>query len=246
MAKRKGNRKSDIVYFNFPIQMVKGLMKDPFEVLSNIAKYGMYSHTLKLKHGNPVDRWFTTLAYYNLTYEDKHKAFEEAKNVYHDFHDEHRFKNPMVGINKDILMDYLNKQSNEFEMVCLLGFLALKSIIGNKPFCKITNNFWVSRMDGRTSSINTQGKWNFSGISYELQKFCNEYQLRKIKNELQDNWGLVAYSRFTRGFYVTFKIDKESLMLEAEKRRKSTKEKQRKLEEKIILQRVLNKLNNES
>ena len=65
---------------------------------------------------------------------------------------------------------------------------------------------------------------------------------KKIKTELRDNWNLITYSRYTRGFYVSFKLDLEQLVYEAEKRRKSTKEKQAQLAEKLALEKALSRL----
>jgi hypothetical protein len=79
-------------------------------------------------------------------------------------------------------------------------------------------------------------------IDRAIVPYTNEYQTKKIKTELQYSWGLVHYARWTHGFYVSFKLSLEELIFEAEKRRKSVKEKQRKREEKETLDRVLSTL----
>jgi len=75
-----------------------------------------------------------------------------------------------------------------------------------------------------------------------IQKYANEYQTVKIKNELR-SWGLVTYSRYTRGFYVSFILDLNALVIAAEGKRKSTKEKQYKQHEKEVVKAVLMSLN---
>jgi hypothetical protein len=88
------------------------------------------------------------------------------------------------------------------------------------------NKYWLSRMDGNPKTIK-----DFSELSPEIEKFSSEYQTKKIKRALRNGWGLVTYSRYCRGFYVSFKIPLMELILEAEKRRISTKEKQYKAHE---------------
>jgi hypothetical protein len=67
--------------------------------------------------------------------------------------------------------------------------------------------------------------------------------MRKIKFELSQSWGLTTYSRYTRGFYVSFTLSLEELVFEAEKRRKSLKEKQARQRECNAVQAALNRLN---
>lgn len=65
---------------------------------------------------------------------------------------------------------------------------------------------------------------------------------KKIKNELKDHWGLKSYSRYTRGFYVSFNMTLENLIKTAEADRTARKEKQKRLEEKALVQKVLREI----
>ena len=81
-----------------------------------------------------------------------------------------------------------------------------------------------------------------SKLDKRLKSFFNEYQTVKIKKELRDNWGLVYYARYTRGFYVSFKMELDALVFEAEKRRKSTREKQYRTAEMQALEKANKRL----
>lgn len=238
MAKRSKNKK-EVRYLNFPVQLLSGFLSNTDKVLNDIACYSLYHYGLTiLKLGEPEERFIASLRYFNMKYQNEWKTAIEAKEFYENYNVFLSPKPPMVGLSLAIFWDYLNNQKTEFEKVCLLGFLAMKSIIQKRPYCKMTNLFWLSRMDGKASCIN-----DLKGLSQEIRPYLNEYQTRKIKIELQDNWGLVHYARYTRGFYVSFKLSKEKLIYQAELKRKSTKEKQRKFEERAILNRVINMLN---
>ncbi len=231
-------------YFNFPIILLKGFLINHRDVLNNIIEYAMYVHCKSYleKDGfewtinveNNIKKLMSlSESFFGVKTNDKMKTFKNGKILFQSIPD----KTPMVGLNIDIFLDFYNNEKDEFEKVCLLGFLAIKSIVQNKPYCKIVNKFWLSRMEGNAKSIN-----EISELSIPIRKYANEYQTKKIKNELIDNWGLKHYSRYTRGFYVSFILSLEELVFEAENRRKSNKAKQRKLNEKIAIEKALNRL----
>lgn len=215
--------KSEPQYFNFPIQLLEGFLTDnKSHCLQNALFYHLYTHSLKLERGKTeLEKMKDSAKFFNVTLGNPVAALKVGKTLYDSLPD----KSPITGINSTIFWGYFNKEKSEFEKVCLLGFLAIKSILGTKAFCKITNDFWLSRMDGKAKCIQETEQF-----SEPLMKFANEYQTRKIKNELR-NWGLTTYSRYTRGFYVSLSLSLERLVFEAEKCRKSTKDKQYKAKE---------------
>lgn len=221
-------------YFNFPIQLLSGYLGKPKDTLDNIIDYAIYKHTLEFEYDNGIESMTKSAAkFFGLSVPDKQWVYEKGKELYRKF----PVDGPKVGLSKSILWDYYKNDKTEFQHLCLLGFLGIKSILQNKAYCKMNNKFWLSRMDGKAKSVN-----DISELSPVIRSYANEYQTRKIKTELRDNWNLVTYSRYTRGFYVSFKMELEELIYEAEKRRKSTREKQSKFEEKIALERVLKRL----
>lgn len=88
----------------------------------------------------------------------------------------------------------------------------------------MTNEFLIARMAGCATIAELP-----SPLPLTLAQYATRRKLDKIKFELQTAWNVNIYSRYVRGFYVSldkkFSIDR--LVLEAEKRRKSNIEKQR-------------------
>lgn len=226
----------DEKYINFPIQLLNDFIVDDNKCLNNIMDYGCYQHSLKLEHGTPIEAFKSASHYFGISIGNLNKSFKNG----HQLHDSIPENSPKVGISLTILWDYYKNHKTEFEKLCLLGFLAIKSIIQNKAYCKITNDYWISRMDGKCTVFN-----GFFGLSEQLLKYKKEYWFRKIKTELILNWGLKHYSRHTRGFYVSFKLSLEDLVFEAEKRRKSTKEKQLKKDIEDAIAKAKKRLENE-
>jgi hypothetical protein len=225
--------KSKEKYFNFPIQLLEGFIMNSNKVLTNISNYSIYEHTLKLEFGTDLQKMKDSASFYNMTLGSVKNSLGSGKML----HESIPTNSPKVGLNLSIFWDFYTNEKTEFDKVCLLAFLGIKSILGKQSYCKATNLFLWSRMDGKTNAI-----VEVLTLSNEVRKYANEYQTKKIKTALRNNWGLVTYARHTRGFYVSFILDLKKLITEAEKRRISTKEKQYKEKEKQLLKEVLEQL----
>ncbi|MFD2185599.1 hypothetical protein [Aquimarina celericrescens] len=208
-------------------------MSNTKKVLNDICDYAIYNHSLKLEYGDELECIQSSADYYQVKLGNIENSYTNGEEIYYSIDD----NSPKVGIDLSIWWDYYKNEKDDFSKACLLGFLAIKSILQNKAYCKIDNRFWLARMDGRAKSIN-----DVSDLSKELQPFSNHYQTRKIKKELRVHWNLKTYSHYTRGFYVSFQLELEQLIFEAEKRRKSTLEKQHKEREKKARLLALQKL----
>ena len=211
MASKK---KEDQKYFNFPIQLLQDFLVNDDEVLMDIWNYSLYSITLEYEFGNDVEKVQSAKSYLGVQGGNEKEEFKKGKIIFNSI----PLKSPMVGLNTDVWFDYYKNDKTEFEKITLLGFLAIKSILGKrKPYCKITNNFWLSRMDGKAKSIN-----EIYELSEPLKKYAVHYQLRKIKSELERNWNLKTVSG--RGFNVSFKMSIDALTYEVLKKRKKYKD----------------------
>ena len=214
-------------YLNVPIELLSGFLRDKVETINNILYYGCYEYSIK----NDITIGGAA-SYFGLTLGNEAFAKKQGVTLLNSIN-----TTVMVGINVSKLFEFLKEDKTDFDKACFLAFLALKSILMKKPYCKITNTFLLSRMNGDAKSLEDHGY-----LSEEVFKYANDYQIVKIKRALSDSWGLVTYSRYTRGFYVSFALSLEDLVYEAEKRKKSTKDKQRKEAERVALKKALERL----
>jgi hypothetical protein len=60
----------------------------------------------------------------------------------------------------------------------------------------MSNNYRLARIDDNTKTIT-----DIADLSIEVRKYANEYQTKRIKTELRDNWGLLTHSPCCRSFY---------------------------------------------
>ena len=246
------------VYFNFPIQLLQGFMVDDKKVLNDIMDYAVYVQSLNPKlHGSETQKINDSAKFFGIILGNSKKSLRVGKELYDSIPE----KSPKARIEKGMIFDFYENKKSEFEKICLLGFLTLKSILGTKDYCKTNNSLWLARIDGQPKAVKIDSN-DFLGnqpfneykieLSAEINKFANEYQTKKMKNELRNNWGLVTYSRFTKGFYISFNVTdskgkKRGLNLKelievAEISRKSTKEMEYKQKEKQLIKEVLQEL----
>jgi len=125
---------------------------------------------------------------------------------------------PVVGIEIGMLFDYYQNPKTEFEIVCLGAFLGVKSIIGKKPYAKSNKKMIFARMFGYKSPKELPNKRYMNDLQ---KKYFNRYQIDKILNTLQLNWGLKMLWNHNRGVYLTFDVSLEELakITETDKRK---------------------------
>lgn len=221
------------IYFNFPICLLKDIFIDKNKVFNNICEYAIYKHSLNLEHGTEIDKIKSAAKFYNVTLGSNSNTLKNGKllnNLYSS-------NTILTGIRLSIFWDFFKNEKTEFELITLLAFLGIKSILGTKPYCKTNKEFLFNRMSGNAK----QGKCK---ISEPLQKYLIRYHFDKIITELKVNWHLKYYGYHTKGFYVSFDLSIEQLIANAEINRPSKKQKALKDYETSVRKKVIENINN--
>ena len=224
---------SEYVYLNFPVQIMQGGFTDVKAVCSKAIDYGIYD--FMLRNGlSGVNGFGEALKELQLTCKNHAGGLKVSKDIYQQLKDS--LEKPVtVSIKKDLLFEYFKNEKSEFEIAVFLGYVGLKSIIGKKPYIKITNDYLLARMFGYSSVIELK-----KDFSAECCKYSTRYHLDKVKTKLESSFGLKLYGQKTRGFYVSFKLSLLDLVYHAELKRESRKEKERKAEKSDTINQVLN------
>jgi len=221
-------------YFNVPVQLLQGFMSNTRKCQQDIFDYAIYNHAFNhISEGKELTRIRAALNYYGVKAGNENATLSNGEDLFNSIPED----SPKVGINKDVYFDFYKNEKTDFVKACFLAFLALKSIINKKAYCRITNAYLWARMDGKTHSVD-----NIEDLSPDIQRFANEYQMRKIKTELRNNWKLVYYGRYTRGCYYSFTLQLDELVFQAEKKRKSTIDKMYKDQERQAVYRAMERL----
>ena len=221
-------------YFNFPIILLEGFLINHKICLNNIGDYAIYS-LLQKKYQGDFNQIEDVEVELNTKIVNKRRSFENGKTLLDSMPE----NLPFVGIRKKIFFDYYKNKKTEFEKVVLLAFLAIKSIVGKKSYCKTNFLLLFNRMNGNSLSIK-----NESELSPELRKYFTRHYKSKINDYLQWKWKLKYYAVDTRGFYVSFNknLTLKDLIKIVEKNKVSNQIKAMKANNKAIRLEVLKEI----
>lgn len=219
-------------YFNFPVILIRDMVQNHKRNVRDIIDYCLFKQGLKSRN------MISVYQYYGLEWhKSQAQHFENGEVVHESIRAEvYPHSYPMTGIKVTTFLEY-QQDKTEFEIITLLAFLAIKSIIGGKTYYpKLTMDYLYSRMDGQISIVPD------NQLSEMIRSYKTEHYYKKIINELQESWNLKYYSYYMRGAYVSFKLDLETLITIREKKRKAYKDKERKLEEAKLRGKVRNRI----
>lgn len=202
------------VYLTFPMEILKDGIDNISGCMKDAMAYCLYWNYTKIEtHTTQADDLQRAANRMGITFGSIKDSFAKGKKL----HESIAPNTPKTSIIREMIFDFYLNTKTPFEVVCFLAFAGIRSILQRQPYTKITNEYLLGRMAGNRSKEEPLPKW--------IIPFTNRYQLDKIKLELQNNWGLKLYAYHTRGFYVSFDFDLETLIFHAEKKRKSRKEK---------------------
>lgn len=201
-------------YITFPIVIMKDGLLNVRKCMQEALHYSCYVYC-KGVNGNQADRVKEASIYFGIDYSAT--AFNHGKLLYESIPE----YSPKTSISKGMVFEFFNEDKTVFEIVTFLAFAAIRSIIQKQGYSIISNQYLLSRMTGNSLK--------HEPISSTLLMYNNRYQLDKIKEELQLNWGLKLYGQAMRGYYVSFRLELHELIEKAELRR--TKSRLNKLKE---------------
>jgi hypothetical protein len=224
---------NEYVYLNFPVQMMQGGFTKMKKICSDAIDYGIYDYMKRNQLGG-FDGFKIALMELNLTCANQKMGYNSTKEIYQQVQDS--IDKPVtVSVKKDMLFEFYKNDKSEFEIAVFLAYVGLKSIIGTKPYIKITNDYLIARMFGYGSIAELEKDY-----SEERVKYSTRYHLDKVKAKLESQFGLKLYGQKTRGFYFSFKLSLSDLVYYAELKRESRKEKERKALKADTINQVLN------
>lgn len=230
-------KRSKETYLKVPIPLLNGMLKDKKATMNNMFQYAAYKFSLE-KDFMPCEI---------MAYEDSCEQLGGYSNHFEEdlekgmmLFDSINDKTPFAGLHRSVFWNFYNNQKNDFKLASLVAYLAVKSILGKQAYCKLNNQFMVSRMDGHSSTV------ELNLISQELRPYLGRYQSEKLRNELEFNWGINTYGFRTRGFYASIDLPMKSLITQVEKNRESRIKKQRLKTKQQLRKDVISDLENSS
>lgn len=182
-------------FFNFPVELVKGMIQNRKATLEKIATYCVFRHHEDyMTLGYDEKKFQESARYFGITFANLEYSYILGDQLY----DEILPGGPIMGLNMELFWDFYYNHKTDFEIITLLGFLSVKSILGRRKYCKIYKDFLFSRMDGN------RGKVAEFKLSPSIKKYSSRHFYRKLKETLENGWGLLEFSHRTRGSYISF------------------------------------------
>jgi hypothetical protein len=222
-------------FFHFPVSFLSTVYtKGVKDATQDAIDYAIYSFSMELELGDSIQRFIAAANHFGLNFSHPESSGRNGMRLYNN----NRNK-VMVSINKDIVLDFNWNAKTDREIHCFCLYAATRSILGRKAYVKVTNDFLTARMFGLGSVAEANVQFRSRNL---VKRLTSRYYLDKLKNDLQDSWGLKLYARHTRGMYISYSIDYEALVMHAERNRKAFKAKERKRQENEVLAKVLAQL----
>ncbi|MFA6199661.1 MAG: hypothetical protein WC679_04560 [Bacteroidales bacterium] len=249
-------------YFNCPMAIFENYFENPSKCLDNAYDYALWNYAKDIQcetieeestveflsrfdlnkrsinNSNNKDhicdliKFYKAEDYFEVKTGNFEKTISNGKKLVEKYN---RTKEPFTNISTHIWFDYYKNEKTEWENIMLLAFLGIRSIIGNKSYCKITNLYLFSRMAGFRKSVKSKDE-----LPEILQKYYSEYFKRKIREELEINWHMVTSSG--KGYYASFDLGLRELIVRVQKNSIKYKSKLLSKEKKQIKAEVLKDL----
>ena len=232
-------------YYNFPITLLAGILDNPDGVLRDILAWATYDY-IKRKQGENKNgskvlngaMGYTKieLAIENMGYPQERRNYTQGQLEWWYRHCGEvyaTYKGARSGIHRNKyweLREWFSSRPEysmpypydwNTERVLWLAFLAAKSIVGNKRYCKTNDLMLFARMNGRSKDFANEA--DLKANSHPL--IANYFTRRKkgtIRKRLADEFHVNTHSNHDRGYYVSTRLSLEKLIEAVESKRHST------------------------
>lgn len=199
-------------FLDFPIVLLKEFLDDYMKCLSDIYCYAVFKMVYS-EEARFEDLQEFVDVFGHDHYSEWTKAVEvNGRQLYDSFVGT---KHVWTGIHIETWLKFMRSNRSEFDIVCLLAYLSLKSIVQmDKLKFSISNEFLMSRMAGSERSIPIEQ------VPITIQKHLKNKSRKKSRlfEVLEDSYGVVRPSGNTRGIVCSLTLSKKELELEVLKR----------------------------
>lgn len=128
---------------------------------------------------------------------------------------------PYPSINKSLFFDFRDHEKTEFDLMQFACYIAIRSILGEKPYCRTNKEMILCRAFGYKSNKHLPATMH-PDIKELFDKYNKRYHIDRILQSLELNWNILIYSHNIRGLYIGLskKITLESMIVQAETKKK--------------------------
>lgn len=203
-------------YLNYPIQLHQDVFSNsPYVFARNVILYGAFYHVFSPKATfDDVDDFLESFDFALEEFEMGPKEVEDLGMEIYVYCHERKKNPPMAGISIDKLRSLFEKEWDPFRLICLLMYLAMRSILQKGPVqFNCTQEYIFSRIAGFSQSK------EIVDLPKEVQYWATPYRMRKCIKFLEENYGLLLPHGNRKGYTYSFKTirDKDERLMTREK-----------------------------
>lgn len=221
--------KEESVFFNFPVSLLDELLDYPSGTFEKMLAWASYDYILRNQeineHGSDSLHGETgwkrikpaaqALQYtHNGNMVKWYKYCGEIHNTY---------KGARTGLSQKQyweLREGFTSMLDE-DKVVLLAFLAAKSILGSKVYCKTNDLLLFARMNGLDKAFANNQELKYKSHPV-IASFDTRRKKETIRRRLIDDFHINCYSNHDRGYYISSKLSLNKLAEVVEANRKNT------------------------
>lgn len=225
----------DSKYLMFPLSMMRNFFIEPQKTMNDVISFGV------AKYAESVDT--DILEGLNIIV----NSLDADLKIYNRIMKSRPERDPWVMINKGLCFDYRDNVKTEFELAQMAAFVAIRSILGRKSYCKTNKDHIAARMFGYSSHAKVPDLT--ANLQTIYMRYTDRYKMDQLLSMLEMNWNVKLYSRKgRRGIYITTSnsISMKELVEKAEKTLRQRIIEHKKNKDEIIKQVLCNLNNDES
>ena len=201
------------IYYNAPCGLYVGFLESDEKRRQIFEDVQAYAVTIKYESLDIADwdtRWSNAQGDLLTDFENKDDTIYRGGQIKRE-HEKEAF----FSLSRRKYQEFLGEKSED-ECVLLLAYLSLKSISGNRSYCKTTNQMWVSRMAGQTKPTKE--------IPEPFAKYCTRYWSRRLRMLLWEYYNVSFFADQVRGFYFSTTLTMDELASTVSTEKKKSKD----------------------
>jgi hypothetical protein len=187
-------------YLNVPVALLRGFVTNPKTTIRYILVYCVYKSIA-------IDREYGSVEEMEIEFETDFEGFGLCQKSIADLGEPlydslAQREKPYVGIHIDRLILFYAYDSDEFDRVVFVAYVALKSILQNQAYKSVTVEYLFSRMDGYAMIV------PIADISPEIWKWSTRKRRANIFDFLESHFQLIRPLGNTKGIVFSFLTQK--------------------------------------
>lgn len=212
-------------YYNFPVSILEGFIRDTQGTLEKMLMWAAYDWIKKYSIDKKGKAKFSIQAMRDVQDmlgfripcdTDEYHFYKACAGIYS------RYKGARTGISRRLYWELRDKGFiDDADKVVVLAFLAGKSILGKKDYCKTNDLLLFARMNGLDKPYKNEDELREKSHIVISAHFTRRRR-DTIRRRLAEEFHLQSYSNRDRGYYISSKFTLEQLIEVVEVSRKSS------------------------